>query len=74
MLGEQMADPRLVFRSHAANIHQHKESVTPCSNQQIAPALIPASTMPDAHASRSSSSNPHSRQTASMLLVFPPPT
>ena len=50
------------------------ESVTPASNQQIIPALEPARTIPNSHASRSSSSKPCTRQTASMFAVLPPPT
>ena len=44
------------------------------SNQQFAPALIPARTTPAADASRSATSTPWARQTASMLTVLPPPT
>ena len=44
------------------------------SNQQFAPALIPARTTPAAEASRSATSTPWARQTASMLTVLPPPT
>ena len=44
----------------------------PCANQQMAPALMPDSTMSGSHASWSSSGSPHSRHTASMLLVLPP--
>ncbi len=50
------------------------ESVTPSSNQQIAPALEPHRTMPLDQASRKTSTSSQSRQTASMLRVFPPPT
>ena len=50
------------------------ESVSPCSNQQIAPALAPPSTTPCCHAVRRYASSPQSRQTASMLRVLPPPT
>ena len=58
-------------RQSSGNRRSAHESVTPWSNQQIAPALTPASTMPLRHASRSTSGSPHSRQTASMLFVLP---
>ena len=41
---------------------------------RTAPALTPLRTIPFFHASFKILSIPHSRQTASMLLVFPPPT
>ena len=50
------------------------ESVTPASNQQLAPALTPPSTAPRSQASRSATSIPWRRQTASMFAVLPPPT
>ena len=50
------------------------ESVTPASNQQIIPALDPASTTPCSYASRRIASNPWTRQIASAFAVFPPPT
>ena len=50
------------------------ESVTPASNQQIIPALQPASTTPASHASRRIASKPWTRQIASALAVFPPVT
>ena len=50
------------------------ESVTPASNQQIIPALQPASTMPASHASRRIASKPCTRQIASAFAVFPPET
>ena len=50
------------------------ESVTPASNQQIIPALQPASTTPASHASRRIRSKPCRRQTASMFAVLPPQT
>jgi hypothetical protein len=41
MLGEQSADPRLVFRSHAANIHQHSVKSSP-----IRPFALPVAAVP----------------------------
>ena len=46
------------------------ESVTPCSNQQIIPALAPQRTIPCSHASRRRVSMPCTRQIASMFAVF----
>ena len=46
---------------------------TPPSNQHIAPALRPASTIPRSQAVRIASSIPCSRQIASMLRIEPPP-
>jgi hypothetical protein len=50
------------------------ESVVPPSNQQIAPALTPVSTMPDSQAVRMTGGRPCTRQTASRLATLPPPT
>ena len=50
------------------------ESVTPYSNQRIAPALIPAITTPAFQAARRTLSSPCKRHTASMFKVLPPPT
>ncbi len=47
--------------------------MTPPSNQHIAPALSPASTIPRSHASTSTSSSPWARQMASRLRIEPPP-
>src|SRR5262245_47966194 len=49
-------------------------SERPFENQQMAPALNPASTAPASQACRSSTSSPHSFHSASMLSVFPPLT
>ncbi len=46
----------------------------PASNQHSEPALIPHSTTPASHASRSAASTPWARQIASMFTVLPPPT
>ncbi len=46
----------------------------PPSNQQIAPALTPARTMPASQALRSIRSSPCTRQTATMFATLPPPT
>ena len=48
--------------------------VTPHSNQHIEPALSPASTIPACHASRRISSSACARQSASRLIIEPPPT
>ena len=48
--------------------------VMPPSNQHIAPALSPASTIPACHASRRIASSPCARQIASRLSIEPPPT
>ena len=50
------------------------ESVTACSNQQIAPALTPPGRCPVSMRDRRSASRPQSRHSASMLRVLPPPT
>ena len=50
------------------------ESVVPPWNQQMAPALTPARTMPGCQALRITSSRPCTRQTATMLATLPPPT
>ena len=50
------------------------ESVVPASNQQMAPALTPASTTPACQADRRIVSSPCTRQTASMFATLPPPT
>ena len=49
------------------------ERVIPPSNQHIAPALSPASTIPRSHASVSRTSSPCARQIASRLRIEPPP-
>ena len=50
------------------------ESVTPCSNQQIIPALQPVNSTPCCQASRKISSKPCVLQIARALAVFPPVT
>ena len=50
------------------------ESVVPPSNQQIPPALDPASTMPACHALRMITSSACTRHTAAMFATLPPPT
>ncbi len=64
----------LASRFLKASSSRRYESVTPVSNQQIEPALDPASTTPRSHASRRITSRPCRRQTASMFAVLPPPT
>ena len=49
-------------------------SVVPASNQHRPPALPPDSTAPRSQARRSAASKPHTRQTASIERVLPPPT
>lgn len=50
------------------------ESEWPESNQQIAPALMPARTIPDSQAFVSTLSTPERRQVRIMKSVLPPPT
>ena len=65
-------------RQEAEALHRRElgpnESVTPCSNQQIIPALQPASSTPCCQASRKISSKPCVLQIARAFAVFPPVT
>ena len=68
------ADARSLIGSTDLRVNLPALRLTPPSNQHMAPALTPANTIPDSHASRIVSAIPCSRQIASRFRMEPPPT